>query len=215
MFSGALQRAGAAYRRRVFDLVRSLLSSDPRAATALDFGSGDGWFAQQMRAAELAAEITCAEVKAPEACYVQPVLFDGRRLPFADRSFELGYTIDVLHHCDDPRESLRELLRCTSRLLLIKDYTYSRLLERLALRFLDELGNWPFGLAAPHHFQRKWEWFAWIEQEGFQLRTLIHPAPCHAGAFGRATNVFQFVAVWERRVKPCRPLAVTRCSGIQ
>ena len=88
--------------------------------------------------------------KAPEACYVQPVLFDGRRLPFADRSFELGYAIDVLHHCHDPRQSLLDLLRCTSRLLVIKDYTYSGLLGRLALGFLDELGKLAIrGLDAP------------------------------------------------------------------
>jgi hypothetical protein len=63
---------------------------------------------------------------------------------------------------------------------------------------LDNLGNRRFGVATPYHFQRGWEWFPTVEGAGFKLRTLIHPAPCHTGIFGWATNFLQFIAVWER-----------------
>ena len=139
------------------------------------------------------------EVQSRNHCLVQPVLFDGRHLPFPDRSFELAYSIDVLHHCDDPQASLREMLRCTARLLVIKDHTYRTPFGRLTLSILDELGNRRFGIPSLYHFQRAWQWFPWIEQGGFKLRTLVHPAPCHGGIYGWAANRMEFLAVWERQ----------------
>jgi hypothetical protein len=198
MFSGVVQRGTEAYRRGVFDVLASVLGPRRPAANSLDFGSGDGWFAQQMLAAGLVSKVTAVEVQPRKKCFVQPVLFDGGRLPFPDRCFDLAYSIDVLHHCDDPRASLSDLMRCTSRLLVIKDHTYSSALCLRMLQLLDAQGNRRFGVPTPYHFQRRWEWLPWIEQEGFHLRTLIHPAPCHGGIFGWATNRIQFLAVWER-----------------
>jgi SAM-dependent methyltransferase len=199
MFGEALQRSAETYRRRVFDVLKPLLALDRPVATGLDFGSGDGWFAQQMLAVGLVSKITAVEVQLRKECLVKPILFDGHRLPFPDRSFDLTYSIDVLHHCEDPNASLLEAIRCTSRLLVVKDHTYRSSLGWLGLCILDELGNRRFGIPSPYRYQRIWEWFPLIEQNGFKLRTLIHPAPCHIGIMGRATNYLQFVAVWERQ----------------
>jgi SAM-dependent methyltransferase len=186
------------YRRRVLDLLRGVLGPHAPVARALDFGAGDGWFAHSFAEGRLAREVVAVDVQPRARTFVPTLLYDGRRLPFADRSFDLVSSIDVLHHCPDPRASLREALRCAGRFFLLKDHTYRGPLGRAALCVLDEVGNRRFGIPSPYHYQRGREWFPVIEEQGFRLKRLVHPAPCHTGPLGWTTNGLQFVALWER-----------------
>jgi SAM-dependent methyltransferase len=145
----------------------------------------------------VAREVVAVDVQPRARSFAPTVLYDGRRLPFEDRSFDLVSSIDVLHHCPDPRASMLEALRCSSRFFLLKDHTYDTVAGRVALAVLDEIGNRRYGVASPYHFQRGREWFPWIEGEGFVRRALIHPAPCHVGLLA-TTNHLQFVSLWER-----------------
>jgi SAM-dependent methyltransferase len=187
------------YRRRILTLLHSLLEPYLPLASALDFGSGDGWFARSVHENGIATKIRPVDVQRRLRCVTEPQLYDGRRLPFADRSFELVYSIDVLHHCPDPRASLRDALRCAGRYFLLKDHTYRTLGGRLTLCLLDEIGNRRFGVPSLYKYQHRWEWSGWIEAEGFVLERLVHPAACHTGPLGWATNALQFIALWRRQ----------------
>jgi hypothetical protein len=46
---------------------------------------------------------------------------------------------------------------------------------------------------------RDWEWFGTLEESGFDLVELIHPARCHRSLLGWATNHLQFAGLWRRR----------------
>ncbi|HEX5760919.1 MAG TPA: class I SAM-dependent methyltransferase [Thermoanaerobaculia bacterium] len=186
------------YRRRILDLALELTAPHRPFARALDFGSGDGWFAASFRAAGLAGEVVPVDVLRRRRTVVEPRLYDGARLPFDDGSFDLAYAVDVLHHCPDPPASLAELLRVTRGWLLLKDHTHRGLRQRCTLALLDEIGNRRFGVPSLYRYQRGWEWLPQIAAAGFTLERLIHPAPCHGGALGGATNGLQFVALWRR-----------------
>jgi SAM-dependent methyltransferase len=186
------------YRRRVFDLMRDVIQPYAPVARMLDFGAGDGWFAQAFRENKLAKEVVAVDVQPRKQCFVPTQVYDGRHLPFDDRAFELVISIDVLHHCPDPRASLREALRCTDRYFLIKDHTHRGLMGKLMLCILDEVGNRRFGVPSLYHYQRGFEWSSCFEEAGFQLQRLIHPAPCHTGILGWSTNSLQMAALWQR-----------------
>lgn len=179
-------------------MIRGILASHAPFPAALDFGSGDGWFARQMLDEKLASEVVAVDVRRRRRAFVEPLVYDGERLPFPDRAFDLAYSIDVLHHCPDPRRSLRELLRCTGSCLLLKDHTYGGGAGWLALSIMDEIGNRRFGVPSRYRYQRDWEWNAVIEEAGFMLDRLVHPAACHVGLLGRATNHLQYLALWRR-----------------
>jgi hypothetical protein len=187
------------YRRRILEMIRTLLRPYEPLDRCLDFGAGDGWFAQSFQLSGLAREITAVDVQARRNTLIPVTLFDGKRLPFADGTFDLASSIDVLHHCPDPKASLTDLLRCVNRFFVLKDHTYRRLSGKLALCLLDELGNRRFGVPSPYHYQKGWEWSSWIEEAGFVPLQLIYPAPCHTGLLGRATNALQFISLWERQ----------------
>jgi len=165
----------------------------------LDFGSGDGWFASRLLAENLTLELVALDIKRRESVYLEPCIYvPGGDLPFEDGSFDLAYSVDVLHHCDDPFSQLDELTRVSRRYLLIKDHNYSSAAGRLALAVLDELGNRKFGIPSPYNYQHAWSWTEHLARRGWVQKILIHPAPCHVGPLGLLTNSLQYVALYER-----------------
>lgn len=187
------------YRLRVWGLMRSILQPHLPLDSALDFGGGDGWFASCFEEEGWVDRVVAIDVGLRRHSFVDIRLYDGQRLPFENGSFDLAYSIDALHHCREPCESLGDLLRCSGRFLLLKDHTHRSCPGRLALAALDELGNRRFGVPSPHRYQRGWEWLHFIEDRGFERLSFIHPAPCHGGPLGWATNSLQFVGLWRRK----------------
>ena len=187
-----------AYRDRTLAQLRSALQPALPLATALDFGSGDGFFCHHLAQQGLIGSITPVNVVERRESLVRPQLYDGHRLPFADASFDLCYAIDVVHHCPDPFQSLAEMTRCTRRWLLLKDHNCDGPLGHLTLAVLDELGNRRFGIPSPGRYQRNWAWTHWLRGQGFERVHWLHPAPSHVGWLGRLTNELQFVGLWRR-----------------
>jgi SAM-dependent methyltransferase len=186
------------YRTRVVDLIRQALLETLPIESALDVGAGDGWIARELQRGGQIERVQAVEVTRRDSLFVEPVLYDGRVLPFNDRSHDLVYAVDVVHHAEDPLYLLREMARVTSRWLLIKDHTSRNRLDRCELFVLDQLGNRRFGVQSPGHYQREFDWLALLEVAGFHRRALIHPARCHTGAVGMMTNRLQFLALLER-----------------
>lgn len=188
-----------AYRDHVLSELRRALQLAGPLESALDFGSGDGYFCHHLTEGGAVRRISPVDVVQRRHSLVRPQLYDGVRLPFADRSFDLCYAVDVVHHCPDPRAALAEMLRCTRRWLLLKDHNCDGVLGHATLALLDELGNRRFGIASPGRYQRHWAWATWLESQGLRRVHWQHPAPCHSGLLGRLTNGLQFVGLW------CRP----------
>ena len=136
-------------------------------------------------------------VRRPEAV-VEPVLYDGSHLPFESGHFDLALAVDAVHHADAPAVFLAELARVARRWIVLKDHTYETAAGASMLRVLDEIGNRRFSIRSPGRYQRGFEWISWLETKGFALRSLTHPARCHARLLGALTNRLQFVALLER-----------------
>jgi SAM-dependent methyltransferase len=186
------------YKDNVIAELRSVLSELGPLHSAIDVGAGDGYYAARLMEQRLVEKITPVEVQARAHSEIEPVLYDGTTLPFAERSFELSYAIDVIHHSTNPPRTLQELARVSSRYLLLKDHTYDSPVGYAFLCLLDEIGNRRFGVPSRYRYQRGWEWSPVLERAGFRLQRLIHPARCEEGLLGRLVNPLQFVALWRR-----------------
>ena len=186
------------YRGRVYALVRDALRTLGPLTHAADVGAGEGWYARHLVLDGVVKVCTAVEIKRRAVTYVEPVLYDGRRLPLPDRSCDLVYAIDAVHHAPEPFALLDELGRVSSRYILLKDHTQGGPLGWAALAIMDEIGNRRFGIPSPGTYQRDWAWIPRLASRGFALRSMMHPAPCHTGVMGALTNRLQFVAVFER-----------------
>lgn len=105
-------------RRRAGHLAARIAPHLPTGATVLDIGSGTGHNAEALRTR---GTLRCAEADVVDFHVVGdgPVLFDGTRLPFADRVFDACLLAFVLSYTDDPAALLREAGRVASHRVLV------------------------------------------------------------------------------------------------
>lgn len=105
-------------RRRARHLAGRIAPHLPRGATVLDIGSGTGHNAEALR---FRGARTCTEADVVDFHVVGggPVVFDGARLPFADRVFDACLLAFVLSYTDDPATLLREAGRVASRRVVV------------------------------------------------------------------------------------------------
>lgn len=94
------------------------------------------------------------------------VAYDGKTLPFEDKSFDAVMTIDVLHHTDDPVATLKECVRVARRFVLVKDHISDSFYDDIRLRFLDWFGNRPFGIPMTYEYLSSKEWKAAFDAAG-------------------------------------------------
>jgi SAM-dependent methyltransferase len=130
-------------RRRAGHLAGRIAPHLPAGATLLDIGSGTGHNAEALRAR---GARTCAEADVVDFHVVGggPVLFDGARLPFADRVFDACLLAFVLSYADNPAALLREAGRVASRSVLVLQSSPRGRAGRVALR----LRGWAQGRLA-------------------------------------------------------------------
>ncbi|MEL7239180.1 MAG: class I SAM-dependent methyltransferase, partial [Planctomycetota bacterium] len=115
---------------------RKLLPGD--ATSLLDLGCGEGFVGDALRARGY--DVTLADAADFHRSPLPFVLYDGRALPFADRTFDAAYLYFVLHHTEDARAVLDEALRVARRVIVVES-VYRTPLEHRWLDRLDRLAN--------------------------------------------------------------------------
>jgi SAM-dependent methyltransferase len=114
--------------------------------TVLDVGCGHAHVTRALQDEFPHISFTGVDVKVRDNPAIPVIGYDGKTLPFADKSFDAVMTIDVLHHTDDPVATLKECARVARRFILVKDHIADSWYDDLRLRFLDWFGNRPFGI---------------------------------------------------------------------
>jgi SAM-dependent methyltransferase len=135
-------------RRRAGHLAGRIAPHLPAGAAVLDIGSGTGHNAEALRAR---GARTCVEADVVDFHVVGrgPVLFDGIRLPFADRRFDACLLTFVLSYPDDPAALLREAGRVASRRVLVLQSSPRGRAGRIALKLRSWVqGRFAFRLCA-------------------------------------------------------------------
>jgi len=142
------------------DLISGLI---PRNASVLDVGCGDGRLTKAISARRPDLCVSGVDVKVRAEARIPVVLFDGCRLPFEDRRYDITLLVDVIHHADDPLALMREAVRVASVGVVVKDHICSGLLAEPRLRFMDWVGNAGHGVALPYRY---WSLAQWQEAFG-------------------------------------------------
>lgn len=171
--------------RRVTVLAGHLAGLMPSAASVLDIGTGDGLLARRVLAHRRDLQWTAVDTLPRPQAYVPVKIFDGRQLPFPDKTFDVALFVDVLHHADDPMALLREAVRVTRGSLLIKDHLREGVLAGPTLRFMDWIGNASWGVQLPYNYWDAGQWEAACQQ--------LHLRPAHVR---RALGLYPWWADW-------------------
>lgn len=154
--------------------------------TVLDVGCGNGIFTVPL--ARRGARVVGTDLSAhmlglnPHAARVRASAF---ALPFADRAFDIVFAANLLHHVEDVPGALREMLRCSSRhLMLIEPNRWNPLMLALGLLVRAERGVLRSSRSAL---------VQWLERAGCRVT-----ATCTTGMISQ-NNTPAFLVPWLKR----------------
>jgi ubiquinone/menaquinone biosynthesis C-methylase UbiE len=99
---------------------------------------------------------------------IEPIIYDGKKLPFANNSFDKVLLLTVLHHIPKPELIIKEALRTADELIIIEDI-YSNSLQKYLTFFTDSLFNFEF-IGHPHSNKTEKEWAELFDDLGLKIK---------------------------------------------
>lgn len=85
-------------------------------------------------------------------------IYDGVKFPYNDKTFDVVILADVLHHEGNQDHLLRESIRVSKRLLIIKDHQLNGPFAWLRVSFIDWAANSPYGVPCLYQYNTPTQW---------------------------------------------------------
>ncbi len=86
--------------------------------------------------------------------------YDGKVMPLGDKSVDVTIVADVLHHEPEPDRLLRECVRVSRRLVIIKDHRISGPISKARVSLMDWAANAPYGVPCLFRYNTLEQWRA-------------------------------------------------------
>jgi len=177
------------HRRRIKVLANCIAGILPENAKVLDIGCGDGQLGLLLQLARPDLQIEGVDVLLRPHTAIPVGGFDGRHLPFPDRSVDIALFVDVLHHCEWATALMAEAARVARHSIVIKDHLAEGFLARPLLRFMDFIGNAGHGVVLPYIYWSRQQWLEVFSELRWDISTWtedlkLYPFPAN-WLFGR------------------------------
>lgn len=145
------------YEKRAKQIIRRISPFISKNEKVLDLGTGTGFVAGGLLKAKK-VNITGVDVHLNPLCKLIPVIiYDGKKLPFPNNSFNTVLLIAVLHHCKQPLEILNEAIRVSSNKIIVMEDLFESRVEKWITLIEDSIVNWEFK-GHPHSNKNEEEW---------------------------------------------------------
>ena len=151
-----MYRPEAARAKDLFELIREYLTPDNKKI--IDIGSGTCLLAEMIQQ-KVQTAVTALDINDFNfSDSIKPIIYNGRDIPFPDKTFDLGLILFVLHHTSKANavNIIKETKRVAKRVLIIEDI-YFNWLQKYYTFFLDSLTNLEF-FRHPHSNRTDPEW---------------------------------------------------------
>ena len=153
----------------------------------LDVGGGTGVIAQAISQMFAVDEVEAVDL-VDRFCPMLSVTtrqYDGKTLPFDDRTFDAATLNNVMHHVPVAARAalLREIRRVVDGPLYIKDHESRGALDNARLMAMDAIGNIPFGGMVWARYLPRKEWEALAESSGYRIAARARPGRYRHGLY--------------------------------
>ena len=157
------------YDKRARQIVKRISPFIDKKDKILDIGTGTGFVAKNIIKEKKNNNLTCIDVSLNTLCKSVPVLiYDGKKLPFPNESFDTSLLIAVLHHCDQPLKILDEAIRVSSKKIIIMEDLFESQIEKWITLVEDSIVNWEFR-GHPHSNKSENDWFKVFKQKNLNV----------------------------------------------
>lgn len=106
----------------------------------LDNGCAEGYLGEYIHK-KLNIKVHNLDVLPLNKSYLPYTMYDGKKIPFADNSVDTTICALMLHHCQDPQQVLREVIRVTKKRIIILESTFENTFDLKILQFFDRCAN--------------------------------------------------------------------------
>lgn len=142
-----------------------------RSKRIVDIGCGTGHVAALLM--KKGKEVVSVDVSDKSlVSTIKPIVYDGKRLPFSDQSFDTSLLLMVLHHTPDPRVVFLEAARVGKELVVIET-VYKKLFDRILTVLFDSLGNLQPRFYWNSYYKDE-DWKTFFKSMGYRVEATQH-----------------------------------------
>ena len=143
--------------------------------TLLDFGCGTGKISSNIAISRPKMKIIGLDTLVRPETYISVQEFNGKgKLPFESSTFDAVMAIDVIHHTHNPREVFEKLVEVSNGYIIIKDHIANTFLDRITLKFMDFIGNKPYGVSLPYNYLSQIQWEDLFKNNDLKVKKVIY-----------------------------------------
>jgi len=154
-------------RKRSEIVVQRIVPYLKNSNKIIDIGSGTGDVAFLLE--KIGKKITPVDVNnfhGPRL--VKTIIYDGKTLPFKDKSFDTALLLTVLHHTSNPGAVFLEASRVANEVIIIET-SYTNSINRFFTIISDAIGNLRLE-ASWSSYKTDKDWKTFFEKHGFQIK---------------------------------------------
>lgn len=153
-------------RQRSNIVVGRILPYIKNAKTLVDIGSGTGDVSLLLK--QRGKDVTAVDVAGFHGPrLVEPIIYDGQKLPFLNNAFDTALLLMVLHHTPNPQIIFSEASRIASEIILIETSYTTRLSKWLTV-LSDAIGNIQFNIFW-NSYKTDERWRKFIDDNGYRI----------------------------------------------
>lgn len=154
------------YQNGIVNLISPLCEDN---SYILDVGCDDGTFSQKLLKKNHSLIIKGVDIQNNRPSKIPRKIYDGKKIPYQDKQFDITIAVDVLHHTEDIGSLLSEMRRVTKKYIIIKDYISNDPVSFLGISFIDWLVNVPFGIKCTYNYPSLHKWHDYFKNLNLQV----------------------------------------------
>jgi len=149
------------YETRIRNLTQQIILYLHEGDRVLDVGCGYGILGERIMKHPFCpphVEVLGLEKIKREGTLIAVKSYDGDKIPYPNKSFDIVILADVLHHESNPHLLTDECTRVAKRSLIIKDHKIDGIFAQQRISLLDWVANEPHGIPCLYRYNTLREW---------------------------------------------------------
>lgn len=153
-------------KRRASIIVGRIFPFLINAGKIIDIGCGECYIASFLK--KKGKEITGVDIAArSEVGDIKVILYDGKKLPFKNKEYDVALLLTVLHHTPDPNIIFLEAARVAEKIIIIEDI-HTNIIQKILNVLIDSWQNKPLRFFwDSYKSDNKWRKF--FQNHGFKI----------------------------------------------
>ncbi len=123
----------------------------------MSVGCGEGRM-ERILQDKMGIRVKGMEVIRYKKAHIPVKLYNGKRIPAKNKSFDNTIFVYMLHHSNNIEELLSEAVRVTKNNIFILDHVYEDSVSKSLLKVYDYVVNFSYKMPIPFNFLRSREW---------------------------------------------------------